>query len=40
MEASLVDGRVLMKDKELLTMDREPILRESQRQFDRLAARL
>ena len=39
-EACLVDGQVLMKDKQLLTMDRERILRESQKQFCRLAARL
>jgi len=39
-EASLVDGRILMKDKELLTMDRERILRDSQEQFKRLGARL
>jgi len=39
-EACLVDGRILMKDKELLTMDRERILRESQKQFQRLAARV
>ena len=37
-EACLVDGRILMKDKELLTMDREWILRESEKQFQRLAA--
>jgi hypothetical protein len=29
-----------MKNKELLTMDREWILQEGQKQFDRLAARL
>ena len=29
-ETCLVDGRILMKDKELLTMDHERILRESQ----------
>jgi cytosine/adenosine deaminase-related metal-dependent hydrolase len=39
-ETCLVDGRILMKDKELLTMDRERILRESQKQFQRLAARV
>ena len=39
-EACLVDGRILMKDKELVTMDRERILRESQNQFRRLAGRL
>ena len=37
-EACLVDGRILMKDKEQLTMDREWILRESEKQFQRLAA--
>ena len=39
-ETCRVDGRILMKDKELLTMDRERILRESQKQFHRLAARV
>jgi len=39
-EACLVDGRILMKDKELLTMDHERILGESQKQFQRLAARV
>jgi len=39
-EACLVDGRILMKDKELLTMDRERILRESQKQFQLLTARV
>jgi 5-methylthioadenosine/S-adenosylhomocysteine deaminase len=39
-EACLVDGRILMTDKELVTMDREMILRQSQNQFRRLAARL
>ena len=39
-ETSLVDGRILMRNKELLTMDRERILRESQKQFVRLAARV
>jgi len=39
-ETCMVDGRVLMKNKQLLTMDREWILQESQKQFDRLAARL
>lgn len=39
-ETCLVDGRILMKDKELLTMDRERILRESQKQFQRLAAQV
>ena len=39
-ETCLVDGRVLMKNKELLTMDRERILTDSQEQFKRLAARL
>jgi 5-methylthioadenosine/S-adenosylhomocysteine deaminase len=39
-EACLVDGRMLMKDKELLTMDREKILRKSENQFRKLAARL
>ena len=39
-ETCLVDGHILMKDKDLLTMDRERILRESQKQFQRLAARV
>ncbi len=39
-ETCLVDGRILMKDKELLTMDHERILRESGNQFRKLAARL
>jgi 5-methylthioadenosine/S-adenosylhomocysteine deaminase len=39
-ETCLVDGRILMKEKELLSMDRERILRDSQKQFGRLAARL
>jgi 5-methylthioadenosine/S-adenosylhomocysteine deaminase len=39
-EACLVDGRILMTDKELVTMDREMIFRQSQNQFRRLAARL
>jgi cytosine/adenosine deaminase-related metal-dependent hydrolase len=38
-ETVVVDGQVLMKDGELLTMDREKILRESQRQFQLLATR-
>jgi 5-methylthioadenosine/S-adenosylhomocysteine deaminase len=38
-ESCLVDGQVLMKDKELLTLDREKILQESQKEFQRLAAR-
>lgn len=38
-EACLVDGRILMKDKELLTMDQERILRESRKQFSLLASR-
>jgi cytosine/adenosine deaminase-related metal-dependent hydrolase len=38
-ETVIVDGQVLMKDGELLTMDREKILRESQRQFQLLATR-
>src|SRR5262249_1401806 len=36
----LVDGHILMKDRDLLTMDRDRILRESQKQFQRLAARM
>jgi len=39
-ETCLVDGRFLLKEKELLTMDHERILRESQKQFRQLAARL
>jgi cytosine/adenosine deaminase-related metal-dependent hydrolase len=39
-EACLVDGKILMKNKELLLMDRERILRDSQEQFRRLAARV
>lgn len=39
-ETCLVDGRILMRDRELLTMDHEYILRESQKQFGRLAASL
>ena len=39
-EASVVDGRVLMRDKELVTLDREKILREAPRAFQRLAARV
>jgi cytosine/adenosine deaminase-related metal-dependent hydrolase len=39
-QASLVDGQILMKDKALLTMDRGRILTESQKQFQRLAARV
>lgn len=39
-ETCLVDGQMLMKNKELLTMDRDRILRESQKQFRRLAARV
>ena len=38
-ETCLVDGRILMKGKELLTMDSEKILRESEKQFQRLMAR-
>jgi 5-methylthioadenosine/S-adenosylhomocysteine deaminase len=39
-EACLVDGRILMRNKELLTMDRERILREGQKEFRRMAERL
>ena len=39
-ETCLVDGRILMKDKELLTMDHERILRESETQFQRLSTRI
>jgi cytosine/adenosine deaminase-related metal-dependent hydrolase len=39
-ETCLVNGRVLMRNRELLTMDRERILQESQKEVQRLAARL
>jgi 5-methylthioadenosine/S-adenosylhomocysteine deaminase len=38
-ETSVVDGKILMKGGEVLTLDRERILRESHRQFRRLANR-
>jgi cytosine/adenosine deaminase-related metal-dependent hydrolase len=39
-DTCLVDGRILMKNKGLLTIDHERILRESESQFKKLAARL
>jgi cytosine/adenosine deaminase-related metal-dependent hydrolase len=39
-ETCLVDGRILMKNKELLTIDHERVVRESENQFKKLAARL
>jgi 5-methylthioadenosine/S-adenosylhomocysteine deaminase len=38
-ETVIVDGRILMRHREMLTLDGERILRESQRQFQRLARR-
>jgi 5-methylthioadenosine/S-adenosylhomocysteine deaminase len=38
-ETVIVHGQVLMRNRELLTLDRERILRTSQREFQRLAAR-